>query len=79
MGIIRLKSLLTEALSELYHATDIWKLLNILKSNSLKLTFAGGSQADQQRKELFPFGHASQGRFLRFQGKREKTKDGGYS
>lgn len=48
MGIIKLKSLLTESLAELYHATQIHSLLDILKSNSLKLTFAGGSQADQQ-------------------------------
>ena len=42
-----LASLLTEVhLEDLYHATNEGSLIGILKSNSIKLTFAGGTMAD---------------------------------
>jgi hypothetical protein len=52
---ILLKSLLTEALDQMYHATDIWKLVNILKSDTLKFTYADASKGESMMSREYPF------------------------
>jgi hypothetical protein len=44
--MIKLKSLICEALEDLYHSTGIDSMLNILKDDSIKLTFGAGSEAE---------------------------------
>ena len=45
--MIKLKTLLTEALDDLYHSTDLFGLIGILKDNSIKLAFGRGSNAEE--------------------------------
>jgi hypothetical protein len=50
------KSLLSEThLQDLYHVTSISELLGILRSNSLKLAFVGGTKSDQDYNQGHPF------------------------
>ena len=52
---ILLKMLLTEALDQLFHATDTHKLLKILKSDALKLTYADASAGESKMARNYPF------------------------
>ena len=55
MNHIRLKSLLTEALDQLFHATDLDRLLKILQSDAIKLTYADASDIESKLNQGFPF------------------------
>ena len=55
MDHIRLKSLLTEALDQLFHATDLNRLLKILQNDAIKLTYADGSDIESKLNQGFPF------------------------
>ena len=55
MTHIRLKSLLTEALDQLFHATDLNRLLKILQNDAIKLTYADGSDIESKLNQGFPF------------------------
>lgn len=55
MNHIRLKSLLTEALDQLFHATDLNRLLKILQNDAIKLTYADGSDIESKLNQGFPF------------------------
>jgi hypothetical protein len=52
---IKLKSLLTEAMEKLFHATNLNKLLEILKSDALKFTYADGTSSDAMINQGYPF------------------------
>lgn len=55
MTYIRLKSLLTEALDQLFHATDLNRLLKILQNDAIKLTYADGSDIESKLNQGYPF------------------------
>ena len=55
MNHIRLKSLLTEALDQLFHATDLNRLLKILQNDAIKLTYADGSDIESKLNQGYPF------------------------
>lgn len=55
MTYIRLKSLLTESLDQLFHATDLNRLLKILQNDAIKLTYADGSDIESKLNQGYPF------------------------
>lgn len=52
---IKLKQLLTEALDNLYHATEIGKALQILNSDAIKFTYSDSVGAEEKLNRGFPF------------------------
>lgn len=53
--MIKLKSLITEALDNLYHATDVSNLLKILETNSFKLTYSDSVSSEEKLNRGYPF------------------------
>ena len=53
--MIELKTLLLEATSDLYHSTSISVVNNILSDNEIKLTYAGGTRAENELQKGRPF------------------------
>lgn len=52
---IKLKGLLVEAMEKLFHATELHTLLEILKSDSLKFTYADGTESETSLSKGYPF------------------------